>query len=156
MDGIIYKIEIGQELYIGSTTNLTERQKKHNCNIKTYPNKLYQICRENNINNITLIELKKVKVENKKELLMIEQKYINELQPTLNTYNSIQTAEERKEYKRLNGIEYREKNKEKILLKKKEYRENNKEKEKNRHKEWRENNKEHLKKYHKEWRENNK
>ncbi len=102
MDGIIYKIEIGQELYIGSTREiLIERERKHNYMLKNKNIvKLYETCRTNNINKITLIEIEKVKVENKKELFIIEQKYINELQPTLNMCKAHRTEEERKEHQK--------------------------------------------------------
>jgi len=110
MDGIIYKIEIGQKLYIGSTTQkLYKRQSNHNKDLERKNYKLQKCCKENDINKITLIEIEKVKVENKKELNIIEQKYINELQPTLNTYRSYRTEEEIKNRHK----EYNENNKEK-------------------------------------------
>ena len=128
MDGIIYKIEICNEIYIGSTIeNLIERERKHNYMLKKKTFKLYETCKTNDINNITLIEIEKVKVENKKELKIIEQKYINELQPSLNMCKAHRTEEEikncQKEYdkNRLNKRErydqkkiYYQQNKEKI------------------------------------------
>ena len=44
MDGIIYKIEVCNEIYIGSTTEpLIERQRKHNYMLKKKTFKLYKI-----------------------------------------------------------------------------------------------------------------
>ena len=111
MDGIIYKIEICNEIYIGSTIQkLNQRQHCHNYMLNNKNSKLYETCKANYINKITLIEIEKGKINNKKELKILEQKYINELQPTLNTYRSYRTKEEIKNrYK-----EYNENNKEKI------------------------------------------
>ena len=118
MDGIIYKIEICNEIYIGSTTQkLNERQRSHNFDLKRKNYKLQKLCRENDINKINLIEIKKVKINNKKELNIIEQKYIKELQPTLNTYRSYRTEEEIQNRHK----EYRENNKEKVKLSDKIY-----------------------------------
>ena len=98
MDGIIYKIEICNEIYIGSTIEpLIERQRKHNSDLKNKTIKLYETCRTNDINKITLIEIEKVKINNKKELRILEQEYINELQPTLNMCKAHRTEEDIKE-----------------------------------------------------------
>ena len=117
MDGIIYKIEICNEIYIGSTIQrLCNRRKTHNFNLKDINKnaKLYETCRINNINNITLIEIEKVKINNKIELNIIEQKYINELQPSLNSKRAYRTEEERIEQcKKCDKNKYL-KNKEKI------------------------------------------
>ena len=95
LNGIIYKIEICNEIYIGSTIeNLIDREYKHNYMLKKKTFKLYETCRANDINKITLIEIKKVKVENKKELKIIEQKYINELQPSLNMCKAYRTEKD--------------------------------------------------------------
>ena len=113
MDGIIYKIEICNEIYIGSTIQrLSNRRTKHNSNLKDINKncKLYETCRTNNINNITLIEIEKVKINNKIELNIIEQKYINELQPSLNSKRAYRTEEE----SRSRHKEYKNKNKDKI------------------------------------------
>mgnify|MGYP003650311726 FL=1 len=108
IDGIIYKIEIGEDFYIGSTeTTLKIREKRHNNDLKWRNQKLQKFCKENNINKITLIELEKVKIENKLELRIIEQDYINKLQPSLNSQRAYISKEERKEYKK----EYYENNK---------------------------------------------
>ena len=115
MDGIIYKIEICNEIYIGSTIeNLIERERKHNYMLKKKTFKLYETCKTNDINNITLIEIEKVKINNKIELNIIEQKYINELQPSLNSKRAYRTEEERIEQcKKCDKNKYL-KNKEKI------------------------------------------
>ena len=111
MDGIIYKIEIYNEIYIGSTIQkLSQRQRLHNYNLKVKNCKLQKFCKENNINNITLIEIEKVKINNKIELNIIEQKYINELQPSLNSKRAYRTEEE----SRSRHKEYKNKNKDKI------------------------------------------
>ena len=142
LDGVIYKIEICNEFYIGSTIEtLKERQRKHNISLKKKTYKLYETCKANDITKITLIKIEKVKVNNKLELKIIEQKYINELQPTLNMLKAYRTEEEIKNYDK----EYRENNKEKERLRHKKYRDNNKEKIKNYDKEYKDKNKEKIK-----------
>jgi len=101
--GFIYKIEIDNELYIGSTKQkLLKRQADHNyefnnSNRKDYNNPLYRFCREKKVKKIIceLIE----KVEND-ELLLLEQEYINMLEPKLNTNRAFITNKEKIEYKR--------------------------------------------------------
>ena len=149
LDGVIYKIEICNEFYIGSTIEtLKERQRKHNISLKKKTYKLYETCKANDITNITLIEIEKVKVNNKLELKIIEQEYINKLEPTLNTIKAYRTEEEIKNYDK----EYRENNKEKERLRHKKYRDNNKEKIKETTKIYKDKNKEKIKEYN----ENNK
>ena len=96
--GFIYKIEIGEDLYIGSTKQkyLCDRQKLHNHDLnnphrKNYNLLLYKFCREKKVKKIIceLIE----EVENG-ELLLLEQEYIKMLEPSLNTYRAFQTIKE--------------------------------------------------------------
>ncbi len=102
--GIIYKIEVAGELYIGSTKKkLYKRQNNHNSSLnnpndKNYNTPLYKFCRTHNVKKIIceLIE----EVEND-ELRILEQEYINMVEPSLNSYRAYQTKEERLEYMRL-------------------------------------------------------
>ena len=127
LDGVIYKIEICNEFYIGSTIEtLKERQRKHNISLKKKTYKLYETCKANDITNITLIEIEKVKVNNKLELKIIEQEYINKLEPTLNTIKAYRTEEEIKNRNKISRKIYMENNKLKINEKTKEYYEINK------------------------------
>ena len=62
----IYKIEVGEYIYYGSTKQrLCQRQDRHNESLrngkKNY--KIYQKCRELNINKIKCIEIEKCKLE---------------------------------------------------------------------------------------------
>ena len=154
--GLIYKIVIGDNCYIGSTTNLIRRQGEHNCNLNSdnYNYLLYKKCREHKIENI-ILELVEDEVE-EEDLKIREQFYINKLLPTLNTYRAIRTNEDTKQIKREDGIRYRANNKEKLKIQKKEWQENNKEKLKIQKKEYYENNKEKLTNYLKDYQENNK
>ena len=129
IDGIIYKIEIGEDFYIGSTeTTLKIRQISHNRDLKKHNYKLYETCKANDINDITLIEIKKVKVENKLELRILEQEYINKLQPSLNIRRAYTTEEEEKLYNKEYDKNRYLNNKEKMKEQTRIYRENNKEK----------------------------
>ena len=99
--GFIYKIEVEGELYIGSTKlKLCQRQYQHNhefnnSNRKDYNNHLYKFCREKKVKKIICELLETVEDS---ELRILEQEYINMLEPTLNTRRAYQTEEELLEY----------------------------------------------------------
>ncbi len=99
--GFIYKIEVGEECYIGSTKQkyLSQRQADHNKlinnpNSKAYNYSLYKFCREHNVRRIKCELLETVEDS---ELKILEQEYIKMLKPSLNTYRAFQTKEDRKE-----------------------------------------------------------
>ena len=103
--GFIYKIEVAGELYIGSTKQkyLSSRQGQHNKilnnpNNKNYNIYLYRFCREHNIEKI-ICEL--IETVDDTELRILEQEYINMIEPSLNSYRVYQTEEERLEQKLL-------------------------------------------------------
>ncbi len=100
--GIIYKIEVEGELYIGSTKQkyLSNRQSVHNCNLKNpnykeYNIYLYRFCREKKVEKI-ICEL--IETVDDTELVLLEQEYIKMLEPSLNTNRAYRTEEEKIEY----------------------------------------------------------
>lgn len=176
MIGTVYKIEIGEKIYIGSTIKkLNERQRLHNIrlnqNIIKY--KLYEECRKHNVAKIICIPLKELEIEDELEIRELEQEYIDELKPSLNhraSYTGL-TGLTQEEYNQEYHKEYREKNKEILSEKKKQYYENNKETLLEQCKQYRKNNvelirerkkqdyiknKEHYLDYQKEYQQNNK
>jgi hypothetical protein len=103
--GFIYKIEVEGQLYIGSTKKkyLYKRQSQHNhClnnpNNKDYNYPLYRFCREHNVKKIICELIEEV---DDTELVLIEQEYMNMLEPTLNSQRAYRTEEEKKEQIRL-------------------------------------------------------
>ena len=105
--GFIYKIEVGEDLYIGSTKLkcLSQRQAVHNYNLnnpnsKKYNIYLYRFCREHNVSKIICEIIEEV---DDTELVLLEQEYINMLEPSLNSYRAFQTIEDRKEQFRINN-----------------------------------------------------
>jgi len=141
MIGTVYKIEVNKEIYIGSTIcKLNKRQREHNYNLKqNYRYKLYDESRKNNMEKIICILLQEQEIENELEIRLLEQQYIDELNPSLNHRSApsgLSTTEQTKQY--------REKNKEKIKKHYKEYRENNRDKIREKKQEWRENNRENI------------
>ena len=98
----IYKITINDEFYIGSTKNLNQRYYDHLDRAKNEKYKhilLYQKIRENN--NIFDIEILKWKELDKKNVFELEQEYIKNLQPQLNSFKAYQTIEEKREKNKL-------------------------------------------------------
>tara|TARA_R100001463_G_C3396711_1_gene207547 strand:- start:18 stop:428 length:411 start_codon:yes stop_codon:yes gene_type:complete len=101
--GFIYKIEVGEECYIGSTKNILQRQTTHNQglnnpNSKDYNIPLYKYCREHNIKKIICKKVEEVEDNNIK---IKEQEYINNLKPILNSNRVYQTQEEKEEQKKI-------------------------------------------------------
>jgi len=129
MIGTVYKIEVGEDIYVGSTINeLKERQRQHNIklNKNKYKNKLYEKCRKYNIENIICILLEEKEIENDLEIRELEQQYMDKLQPSLNHMSSYTglTLLTKADYDK----EYRNNNIERIRERAKQYRENNKDK----------------------------
>ena len=99
--GFIYKIEIGEDFYIGSTKNnyLSQRQSYHNYSLnnphrKNYNCPLYRFCREKKVKKIICELIEEVEDS---ELKIIEQEYMDMLEPSLNTYRAFQTKKQRLE-----------------------------------------------------------
>ena len=111
--GFIYKIEIDNELYIGSTKQkyLSQRQQLHNRdlnnpNYSNYNSPLYRFCREKKVKKI-ICEL--IETVDDSELRILEQKYIKMLEPSLNTRRAHRTIEQHKEQIRLANKKYSQK-----------------------------------------------
>jgi hypothetical protein len=96
--GIIYKIVVGEKIYIGSTKlKLCQRQSQHNQglrnpNSKDYNYLLYKFCREHNVEKIICQLIETVDNEN---IRIKEQEYMNMLDPSLNRHRAFQTEEQK-------------------------------------------------------------
>ena len=145
--GYIYKIQVHDELYIGSTVDLKQRLREHksyckNINAPQHNYKVYQKIRENNI-HIKLIVVEEVAGLEDEDLRILEQEYIDRLTPELNeiaAYRSIEKMKADKnaynklyfsnannaERKRVKALESYYKNKTDILIKQKAKYEKNK------------------------------
>ncbi len=104
--GFIYKIEIDNQIYIGSTKQklLCQRQADHNRDLNN-PNSnyniyLYRFCREKKVEKIICELLETV---DDTELVLLEQEYITMLEPSLNSKRAFQTEEEYLEQKNLHN-----------------------------------------------------
>ena len=122
---IIYKNGL-KEMYIGSTEDLEVRKSRHiescnNPNHKDYNLKVYQFIRENGgFDSWTFEMIEQYECENKTELRIREQYYLNiNKEYLLNRNNSYTSFEERKEQKSKYYKMYYEKNRNKILNDKK-------------------------------------
>ena len=107
------------DIYIGSTTNFYRRKSQHknscnNENSNEYNSYKYQFIRDNGgFENFDMILIENINVDNKRDLEKIERKYIDELKPSLNTYKSYTTIEEKGKVKKKYDKVYREEHKEK-------------------------------------------
>ena len=126
----VYKITVGDETYIGSTCNLTNRfiKHKHSCynpDSRGYNFKLYKYIREHSHwDNIKVEILVYLHPKfNKAERCTFEQEWIDYINPTLNDYKAY-TGLNKKEYKKQSYID----NKEQIKIQMKQYRIDNKDK----------------------------
>ena len=101
--GKIYKLQhrFKKDLcYVGSTgTTLECRLQKHKVNSKYIKPKKYKIIEEEGgWENFEMILIKEYPCNDKEELRKEEQRCIDDLQPTLNTFRAYRTEEEKKEY----------------------------------------------------------
>ena len=144
MLGFVYKLcskdPSIEEIYVGSTINITDRMKSHksnsnNANNRKYNYKVYKFIRDNGgWTDWTYDILEECDVESKEELeLCYEDTWIINLEPQLNSQRARRTPKE-----------YREENKEKITIKNKEYYQQNREQLIKRKKKYREENKEQI------------
>jgi len=135
MIGTVYKVEIGENIYIGSTVlKLNRRQNLHNDNLKKNKNKikLYEECKKNGITKIILVPLEEKEIEDIDEIRLLEQEYITKLQPSLNHKSSYtglthkqynqQYYENNKEEIKKNMTQYNNTNRKKINEKRRKYR----------------------------------
>jgi hypothetical protein len=122
---ILYKIVCNDlnitDLYIGSTTDFTNRKFNHksscnNKNNKKYHTKKYQIIRDNGgWSNWSMIEIEKYPCLDGNEARMRERYYYELLKANMNSANPITTDKENKEKKKT----YQEINKDKIKAQRK-------------------------------------
>ena len=127
--GLIYKICVGEELYIGSTIEkLVNRKAKHKYKMKKYPDRnLYKKLIETNT-KLELIKIYECEIQSIKDLHIVEEEYRIKYNATLNTQKCNQTEEDRKEYKKEWNKKYREENKEELNKKSRDNHKNNREK----------------------------
>ena len=172
---IIYKIcckDINiKDIYVGHTTNFTQRKNKHKnlLNDETCKRKVYECIRANGgWDNWSMIQIEEYECTNKREAEMRERYWIETLQASLNcnipyTIYTENPAKYKKDWYEENKVvildklkERYEKNKEEKLEYQKEYASNNKEQIKSYQDDYREKNKEKLAAQKKEYRENHK
>jgi hypothetical protein len=112
--GIVYKIEIGDELYIGSTEEkLCKRQGQHNYDLKRYPHrKLYKACIDNGIDNIKCWWVADIVFNSFDERRAIEETYRKKLNAELNSIRCYRSQEEKKEDKKQYDLDHKEEKKE--------------------------------------------
>ena len=89
----IYRIECNdkeiKEIYIGSTCNLYRRKKGHKHDSKTRTSKVYNFINKNGgWDNWTFVVEEETETLSTDERLLIEQTYIELLEPELNTKNA--------------------------------------------------------------------
>ena len=119
------------DCYIGSTIDFRRRRNGHisksnNINCPKYNLKVYRFIRENGgWNNWTMVKIEDCEVDNK---LQLEQKYYNQLQPSLNSQRPFVTEEQRKISNSISTKAWYKKNEKECRIKRKEYDLKNKDK----------------------------
>jgi hypothetical protein len=134
MKYIIYKIQINDYIYIGSTKQFAIRKSQHKRNCNNGKNVLvYNTIRENGgWLCCTMVPIREVEVETILQARIIEEEERVKYNAQMNTNRSYRTEEEHIAYVKEKNARYHEANKEHIA-------EN--------HKKWREANKEHIAEY---------
>ena len=102
MSGVIYKITVGNEVYVGSTINFKQRRKRHKYNIyhensNSYHQKLYKTIRENDGEWEMTIYEDNLSVT-KDELRIREEEVRLLLGATLNNLRAYSSKEDKREY----------------------------------------------------------
>ena len=129
-NSIIYHIrhmESKEVVYVGSTTNFSNRKGKHkyNCNHeerKEFTTPIYCHIRDNGgFNCFEVIPIKSLKLENKTQLLIAEQVEIDKHQTLVNRNKAHRTIEELKEYMKQYHKQYNQEHKVELNEKKKQY-----------------------------------
>jgi len=136
---VIYKLVHKEDfdnanIYIGSTTNFTQRKNQHkssclNEKSKEYHSKKYQYIRDNKgWYEWNMIEIEKYPCNDKREAEAKEEYWRTHFNAVLNSKVCISSSEHIKEKNAENCKKYSENNKGKIAENNKKYRDNNKEK----------------------------
>ena len=160
---IIYKICCKDvsitDIYIGHTTNFTQRKKSHKAtcyriNDKKYNSYVYEFIRNNGgWENWNMIQIEEYNCKNKREAESIEHNWIETLKTTLNTNKPYAMHKEQPQiYQKC----WYEEKKDSILQKAKEHYEENKEKKLEYQKQYAIENKEQIQNYQKKYGEDNK
>lgn len=104
----IYKIQIAELFYIGSTKNIESRFYNHkSCTLNGHNYKLYKLIRDNGgWENVETQILLKLECDDKKDALKKEEEFRKVYNASLNARKAYQTEEELNEYNR----KYREDN----------------------------------------------
>jgi hypothetical protein len=78
---VIYLLEVGDESYVGKTCNLQRRMREHKCRARDGTSKLYKTIRDKEFK----FSHKKLDECEDRTARIVEQAYITELNPSLNT-----------------------------------------------------------------------
>ena len=180
MEYTFYKIQVGNECYVGSTKNFKNRLQKHKSNCHNEKNrgyniKVYKSIREVGWDNIDIMIIDKIIYNSKREAFDMETKYMNMFDAKLNMVypkrsvkqyridNKDKISERDRKYRESNTEmfkerkkEYYDENRDKVLKHKQEYYEANKEEKLEKRKQYYEANKEKILESAKEYRETNK
>ena len=154
----IRNIETKEVVYVGSTTNFTQRKSHYkyvcsNENSVNYNQPIYTFKREHGgFSSFEVVPKLHLCLNNKIQLVIAEQTEIDKYNNLKNCKKAYLNDEEREHYKK----DYYEENKEKLLEQQKDYYEENKEKLLEQKKDWYEENKEKIAEKQKEYREANK
>jgi len=100
----LYHIDQPNTFYIGSTTKrLSRRLVEHRSEARKTrsKSKVYRFMREQGADSFTIEPLEEVDVENQEQLRLIEQRYIEQLNPLLNDNRAHITAEQTREQIRI-------------------------------------------------------
>tara|TARA_R110001599_G_scaffold1299_1_gene6441 strand:- start:999 stop:1499 length:501 start_codon:yes stop_codon:yes gene_type:complete len=117
---IIYKIQCGEDIYIGSTKNYNKRIQEHKYRSKDDKYKHLKLYEKMNNTEPIFSIIQTIE----KDRLKHEQKYIDELKPTLNMNNAMKNKEltRHKNKLRMRGLVYTKEQVEEIKKKAKLYR----------------------------------
>lgn len=119
----IYKIQIGDFIYIGATTDFTKRCKKHKYNKYLKNRVLYQKIDEAGGMKPIYMSLVETLDCEKAEARIREQHYIDHFKANMNMINSHLTEEQKNEQRKRDNDLYRQRHAEEIIQRQRDHRE---------------------------------
>ena len=161
---VIYKIQHNEDetlLYVGSTTDFTNRKSQHksactNPKDRCHNLKVYKMIRENDgWDSFTMVKIEDFPCKSGREAEYREDRLMRELKANMNSIRAFLTPEEKLELEQRCQLRWREANREAEVQRVQAWQQDNQERRAENDRRWREENREYAREYHQQYREAN-
>ena len=161
---VIYKIQHNENetlLYVGSTTDFTNRKSQHKCACTNQKDrrhnlKVYKMIRDNGgWDSFSMVKIEDFPCKSGRDAECREDELMRELKANMNAIRAFLTPEEKVELERRCSLRWREANREAEVQRVKQWQQENPERRAEIDRRWREANREHAREYNRKYREEN-